>query len=189
MISHVGQLDTYGIVSGDEYSVGNMDQKQGICNPREPPTVCILVPVRAFHFILQLYNSQLSTISHSISFLPPLPNQMRLSTLLFASTAIITASAKVDSLVSKRSIEKRYLDAEGNYNITVVHTNDVHAHLDQWRAGRGTDCTPGSECISGYARIKQKISELRESLQDPVFLNAGDEFQVSPTKPLSFAVI
>ena len=109
---------------------------------------------------------------------------MRLSTVLFASSAIVAASAKVDSLVSKRALDKRYLDASGNYNITVVHTNDVHAHLDQWRAGRGTDCTLGSECISGYARIKQKISELRQSLQDPVFLNAGDEFQVCPQRLL-----
>jgi 2',3'-cyclic-nucleotide 2'-phosphodiesterase (5'-nucleotidase family) len=103
---------------------------------------------------------------------------MRLSTVFLASAAIASVSPKVDSLVSKRALQRRYLDASGNYNITVVHTNDVHAHLDQWRAGRGTDCTPGSECISGYARIKQKISELRESLVDPVFLNAGDEFQV-----------
>lgn len=102
---------------------------------------------------------------------------MRLSTVLVASSAILTASAKVDSLVSKRALQKRYLDAEGNYNITVVHTNDVHAHLDEWRAGRGTDCTAGNECIAGYARIKQKVSELRTSLQDPIFLNAGDEFQ------------
>jgi 5'-nucleotidase len=87
-------------------------------------------------------------------------------------------SAKVAFLVSKRALQKRYLDASGNYNITVVHTDDVHAHLDQWTAGRGTDCTPGSECIYGYARIERKISELRESLVDPVFLNAGDEFQV-----------
>jgi 2',3'-cyclic-nucleotide 2'-phosphodiesterase (5'-nucleotidase family) len=104
---------------------------------------------------------------------------MRISTAFLASAAIVTAvSAKVDSLVSKRALQKRYLDASGNYNITVVHTNDVHAHLDQWSEGRGTDCTPDNECIAGYARIKHKISELRESLVDPVFLNAGDESQV-----------
>ncbi|CCA67175.1 related to 5`-nucleotidase precursor [Serendipita indica DSM 11827] len=97
----------------------------------------------------------------------------------FALLAIYTTLvlAKVDSLVSERALQKRFVDANGNYNVTIVHTNDVHAHLDQWRAGRGTDCTPGSECISGYARIKQKVSELRQSIQDPIFLNAGDEFQ------------
>jgi hypothetical protein len=92
--------------------------------------------------------------------------------------AFTTALAKVDRLVSKHALEKRFLDDNGNYNVTIVHTNDVHAHLDEWRAGRGTDCTPGSECISGYSRIKTKINELRETLHDPVFLNAGDEFQV-----------
>lgn len=107
---------------------------------------------------------------------------MRLSTsllpLLVPVFQSIATAAKVDSLVSERHLQKRYLDTDGNYNITIVHTNDVHAHLDQWRAGTGTDCTPTSECISGYARIKQKVNELRNSLHDPVFLNAGDEFQV-----------
>jgi len=103
---------------------------------------------------------------------------MRLSTAFLASAAIVSVSAKVDSLVSKRALQRRYLDASGNYNITVVHTNDVHAHLDQWSAGRGTDCTPDNDCISGYARIKHKILELRKNLVDPVFLNAGDESQV-----------
>ncbi|PVF98209.1 Metallo-dependent phosphatase [Serendipita vermifera] len=99
-----------------------------------------------------------------------------------ATLAVVTASSAwaKDSLVSKRyldQLQKRGLDASGNYNITVIHTNDVHSHLDEWRAGRGTDCTPGNECISGYARIKQKIKDLRETVTDPVVLNAGDEFQ------------
>jgi 2',3'-cyclic-nucleotide 2'-phosphodiesterase (5'-nucleotidase family) len=98
------------------------------------------------------------------------------ATLVFASAS--SAWAKVDSLVSERYLHKRGLDASGNYNITVIHTNDVHAHLDEWRAGRGTDCTEGSECISGYARIKQKIKDLKATVTDPVVLNAGDEFQV-----------
>ncbi|KAG8798765.1 hypothetical protein FRC17_007326, partial [Serendipita sp. 399] len=125
---------------------------------------------------------------------------MRLTTtfaLVLAHSALSSAFAKVDTLVSKRALEKRYVDENGNYNVTIVHTNDVHAHLDQlslrspppndilivfsdsirWRAGRGTDCSPNTECISGYARIKSKIAELRQTLRDPIFLNAGDEFQ------------
>lgn len=99
---------------------------------------------------------------------------------LVVAYAATTVSAKVDRLISRRALDKRYLDDACNYNVTIVHTNDVHSHLDEWRAGRGTDCTPGSECIAGYSRIKQKVNELRQSLRDPVFLNAGDEFQVCP---------
>ncbi|KAG8837443.1 hypothetical protein FRB91_009928 [Serendipita sp. 411] len=98
-------------------------------------------------------------------------------TLVLAHSALHVAWAKVDSLVSRRALDKRYVDENGNYNVTIVHTNDVHAHLDQWRAGRGTDCEPEKECIAGYARIKSKVAELRQTLQDPIFLNAGDEFQ------------
>lgn len=107
-----------------------------------------------------------------------------LALVWFSLAQGITSFAKVDSLVSKRALEKRYVDEDGNYNITIVHTNDVHSHLDEWRAGTGTDCTPGRECISGYARIKQKVDELRESLRDPVFLNAGDEFQVGSSSAI-----
>lgn len=97
---------------------------------------------------------------------------------LIAAAASAAVFAKGASLISKHALERRYLDTSGNYNVTIVHTGDVHAHLDQWRAGTGTNCVPGSECIAGYARIKQKINELRQNLRDPIFLNAGDEFQV-----------
>ncbi|KZV99639.1 Metallo-dependent phosphatase [Exidia glandulosa HHB12029] len=100
-----------------------------------------------------------------------------------AAVALATASllaapcaAKVDRLVSSR-LSKRGLDSEGLYNVTILHTNDVHAHLDEWRAGRGTDCTEGSECIAGYARIKDKINEIRKEVPDAIVLDDGDEFQ------------
>lgn len=99
------------------------------------------------------------------------------TTLAIASLlAASSAAVKVDSLVSRR-LAKRGLDAEGLYNVTILHTNDVHAHLDVWRAGRGTDCSPGSECIAGYARIKDKITELRKETPDAIVLDDGDEFQ------------
>lgn len=103
---------------------------------------------------------------------------MRTATLAIAATlaAVPAALGKVDSLVSKR-LTKRGLDADGFYNITILHTNDVHAHLDEWRAGRGTDCSEGNECIAGYARIKTKVDEIRKNEPDVVVLDDGDEFQ------------
>jgi 5'-nucleotidase len=44
-----------------------------------------------------------------------------------------------------------------------------------------TSCKPeiGEECIGGYARVVTKVKELLEERKDlnPVYLNAGDNFQ------------
>lgn len=53
----------------------------------------------------------------------------------------------------------------------------MHAHLDEF-AKSGSDCTdPSKGCFGGYARIKTKVEELRETYPDHLLLNAGDEFQ------------
>ena len=52
--------------------------------------------------------------------------------LATVSLLAVPAAAKVDRLVSSR-LSKRGLDSEGLYNVTILHTNDVHAHLDEWR--------------------------------------------------------
>lgn len=58
------------------------------------------------------------------------------------------------------------------------HVNDVHAHLDQYRSS-GTDCDPPSpNCVGGYARLKTKMDEIRETTKRSLVLNMGDEFQV-----------
>ncbi|KAK0105754.1 hypothetical protein ONS95_004273 [Cadophora gregata] len=91
----------------------------------------------------------------------------------------VSAAAQVqeDSLHSKRGLGKRFIDSEGNYNISFYHINDVHAHLDEFRAS-GTDCTNKTlGCFGGYARVKTVIEESRKGHNDSLFLNVGDEFQ------------
>ncbi|KAJ4412565.1 hypothetical protein N0V85_003658 [Neurospora sp. IMI 360204] len=86
------------------------------------------------------------------------------------------ASAE-DHLVSERKLSKRFIDENGNYNISFYHINDVHAHLDQFSSS-GTDCTnPAKGCYGGYARVKTVIDETRPSHKDSLLLNCGDEFQ------------
>lgn len=81
-----------------------------------------------------------------------------------------------DALYSSR-LGKRFIDSEGNYNISFYHINDVHAHLDEFSSS-GTDCTnPAKGCYGGYARVKSLINETRPSHEDSLFLNVGDEFQ------------
>ena len=89
----------------------------------------------------------------------------------------VVAEAKEDVLVSQRKLSKRFIDEDGNYNISFYHINDVHAHLDEYSSS-GTDCTnPARGCYGGYARVKTVIDETRPLHNDSLFLNVGDEFQ------------
>ncbi|KAI1396447.1 Metallo-dependent phosphatase [Hypoxylon fuscum] len=100
-----------------------------------------------------------------------------LSILSIAVGLVGLASASAsDSLYSKR-LSKRFIDTDGNYNISFYHVNDVHAHLDQFSSS-GTDCTnPARGCYGGYARIKTVIDETRPGHPDSLLLDVGDEFQ------------
>ncbi|KAI8956638.1 Metallo-dependent phosphatase [Daldinia sp. FL1419] len=98
-----------------------------------------------------------------------------LRALSVAASLASLASAE-DSLYSKR-VSKRFVDPDGNFNISFYHINDVHAHLDEFSSS-GTDCTnPSKGCYGGYARIKTVIDETRPSHNDSLLLNVGDEFQ------------
>lgn len=99
-----------------------------------------------------------------------------LPVLSFAAASLAGVSSAEASLYSKR-LSKRFIDADGNYNISFYHVNDVHAHLDQYAAS-GTDCTnPSKGCYGGYARIKTIIDSTRPQHPDSLWLNVGDEFQ------------
>ncbi|KAF1953119.1 Metallo-dependent phosphatase [Byssothecium circinans] len=97
------------------------------------------------------------------------------TTAALALTASGLALAE-DVLYSQR-LQKRGIDAQGHYNISFFHVNDVHAHLDEYSSS-GTDCTrPERGCFGGYARIKTVIDEQRAKYEDSLWLNVGDEFQ------------
>lgn len=98
--------------------------------------------------------------------------------LAAAACAATAVQAKEDVLFSKRAaLNKRFLDSDGNYNISFYHINDVHAHLDQYSSS-GTDCTDETKgCYGGYARVKTVLNETRPQHQDSLFLDVGDEFQ------------
>ncbi|CAN7999446.1 unnamed protein product [Ixodes hexagonus] len=69
---------------------------------------------------------------------------------------------------------------EGGFNITVLHTNDVHSHFLQ-SDKNGGNCTEkkanNSECYGGVARIRTKVKELKEKENNTFFFNGGDFFQ------------
>ncbi|KAM0722847.1 hypothetical protein Q7P37_001045 [Cladosporium fusiforme] len=96
---------------------------------------------------------------------------------VFALTALAAGAWAEDVLYSERQMQKRYIDADGNWNQSFFHVNDVHAHLDEFRSS-GTDCEdPTRGCYGGYARISTVVNEIRPTLNSSLFLNAGDEFQ------------
>ncbi|PNS20163.1 hypothetical protein CAC42_5613 [Sphaceloma murrayae] len=97
-------------------------------------------------------------------------------TRLFASSLLLTSVIAEDVLISRRNWVQRRSEAE-TFDLTYFHINDVHAHLDEFRASQGTDCQPAQGCVGGYARVKTVLNDLRPKTQNSLFLNAGDEFQ------------
>ncbi|CAN7982098.1 unnamed protein product [Ixodes pacificus] len=66
------------------------------------------------------------------------------------------------------------------FNITVLHTNDIHSHFLQ-SDSRGANCSEkkakAKQCYGGVPRIVTKVTELKAKEKNPFFFNAGDFFQ------------
>jgi 5'-nucleotidase len=64
--------------------------------------------------------------------------------------------------------------------LTLLHTNDIHSHLEEFNRG-GTACRAtdigNNTCFGGAARIKTKVDEIRAKTKDVVLFDAGDQFQ------------
>nr|XP_022289438.1 5'-nucleotidase-like [Crassostrea virginica] len=61
------------------------------------------------------------------------------------------------------------------FDLTILHTNDVHARVQEMNA-YGGQCTSDT-CFGGAARMKTKIQEIRNQFPNTVLLDAGDQFQ------------
>ncbi|OTA86146.1 hypothetical protein M434DRAFT_82258 [Hypoxylon sp. CO27-5] len=95
----------------------------------------------------------------------------------FIAAASWAGLVSAEDFLYSKHLSKRFLDSDGNYNISFYHINDVHAHLDEFAAS-GADCTdPSQGCYGGYARIKAVIDDTRPGHPDSIWLNMGDEFQ------------
>lgn len=71
-------------------------------------------------------------------------------------------------------------DAEVGYKLTVLHTNDVHAHFLPFNR-LGVTCNGNSgekeECFGGVARLETKIKQIIMEDGNTILLDAGDQFQ------------
>nr|XP_019551817.2 apyrase-like [Aedes albopictus] len=66
------------------------------------------------------------------------------------------------------------------FPLTLIHWNDFHARFEETNVlSTRCDVQAGEKCIGGYARVVSAVKSLTESYkeQNPVFLNAGDNFQ------------
>ena len=66
-----------------------------------------------------------------------------------------------------------------NFELTVLHTNDVHAHIEQFNVYGGT-CTPEdatkNQCYGGVARRQTVIEDLRKTIPNTILIDGGDQF-------------
>ncbi|KAF9091641.1 hypothetical protein BGX29_010862, partial [Mortierella sp. GBA35] len=88
--------------------------------------------------------------------------------LLLVTTAAFLASNTV----------RIQAQTDGQLNLTVIHTNDIHSHVDPANA-LGVACTDADisvgNCYGGAARHKTLIQKLRAARKDSLLLNGGDE--------------
>jgi 5'-nucleotidase len=56
-----------------------------------------------------------------------------------------------------------------DFELTVLHTNDLHAHVEEFRSSGTT--------LGGYARQATLIKRLRADAKHSILINAGDTFQ------------
>ena len=68
----------------------------------------------------------------------------------------------------------------GDFELVILHTNDVHARIDQFDSG-GNACDEDelaeNSCLGGVARRKVMIDQVRGEGGNVVLLDAGDQFQ------------
>lgn len=71
--------------------------------------------------------------------------------------------------------------ASSTCSFRIIHTNDIHAHLDEFNNKNGQDCRlkdiESGNCVGGIARIRTMVDRIRSSNQNTLFFDAGDQFQ------------
>lgn len=66
--------------------------------------------------------------------------------------------------------------AVSTFEVTLLHTNDNHARIEETSEDLGK-CPDGGPCFAGVARRFTKVSEIRKKEKNVLLLDAGDQFQ------------
>ena len=73
-----------------------------------------------------------------------------------------------------------YLSSALCFELTLLHTNDVHARIEEADVYGGTCSSEDSKagkCYGGVARRKTVIDEIRRNQSNVLLLDGGDQFQ------------
>lgn len=62
------------------------------------------------------------------------------------------------------------------WELTILHTNDVHSRLEQ-TSEDSTKCLNASQCVGGVARLYTKVQQIRKEEPNVLLLDAGDQYQ------------
>ncbi|XP_059797696.1 5'-nucleotidase isoform X2 [Balaenoptera ricei] len=66
--------------------------------------------------------------------------------------------------------------AAGGWELTILHTNDVHSRLEQ-TSEDSSKCVNASRCVGGVARLATKVRQIRRAEPHVLLLDAGDQYQ------------
>ena len=69
---------------------------------------------------------------------------------------------------------------KGRYNLTLLHTNDVHARFlqtDKYSAKCSPAMAAEGKCFGGIARRVTKVRQIRASDPNVLLVDAGDQYQ------------
>uniref|UniRef100_A0AB38ZEE9 Venom 5-prime nucleotidase 1 n=1 Tax=Ectomocoris sp. TaxID=3104572 RepID=A0AB38ZEE9_9HEMI len=67
----------------------------------------------------------------------------------------------------------------GEFKLTIVHTNDMHSRIAEISRSTGA-CNPPKPCYGGFARVAHQAKLIKQNIPNTIFLNAGDSYQGSP---------
>lgn len=64
------------------------------------------------------------------------------------------------------------------FTLSIIHWNDFHARFEEINRS-GDHCRPADRpnCLGGYSRLVTTVKQLQRERQNPIYLNAGDNFQ------------
>ncbi|KAJ1746773.1 hypothetical protein LPJ79_005699 [Coemansia sp. RSA 1821] len=106
-----------------------------------------------------------------------------ISSLAWVRERIENPAEKVDSQLFPATIMPSQL-GKGQYALRLVHTNDIHAHIEPFDAATGDACDPqapnaSAQCVGGAAYVKAVVDHLRggAGVHDAVLVDAGDAVQ------------
>lgn len=92
----------------------------------------------------------------------------------------ITITPAMAAAPQREVVEAKVAAPDQAFDLTILHTNDVHAHVDQYNRN-GARCTAEDEaeglCIAGTPRLQTLVEEVRAAEDNVLLVDAGDQFQ------------